>query len=103
MYGISINKVTDSIVFHAGTASSHQPLAISEVNTNGGRVLSVTSFGETLKEAVTYSYKSIENIDFEGKYFRRDIGKDVEAVEVGKRYEGNQGENWEVVESWGWS
>jgi phosphoribosylamine---glycine ligase len=69
-----LENVEDSIVFHAGTKVDGD-----NVVSNGGRVLSVTSYGDTLKETVATSYKSIEKIDFEKKYFRRDIGKDVGA------------------------
>lgn len=69
-----LENVEDSIVFHAGTKQDGDNIV-----SNGGRVLSVTSYGDTLKEAVATSYKSIEKIDFEKKYFRKDIGKDVGA------------------------
>ncbi len=69
-----LENAEDSIVFHAGTKQDGD-----KVESNGGRVLSVTSFGDTLKEALATCYKSIEKIDFEKKYFRRDIGKDVGA------------------------
>lgn len=67
-----LNRVADSVVFHAGTASDG-PV----VQTNGGRVLAVTSYGKTLEIALARSYKSIEMIDFEGAYYRKDIGLDV--------------------------
>jgi phosphoribosylamine---glycine ligase len=69
-----LESVTESIVFHAGTKQEG-----NTVVSNGGRVLSVSSYGKTLTEAVATSYKSIAKIDFEKKYFRRDIGKDVGA------------------------
>jgi len=69
-----MENVSESIVFHAGTKRE-----VNAVVSNGGRVLAVTSYGKTLKEAVANSYKSITHIDFEKKYFRRDIGKDVGA------------------------
>lgn len=67
-----INSVTESIVFHAGT-SSDGPV----VQSNGGRVLAVTSYGRNLEAALQRSYDSIEKIQFENVYFRKDIGFDV--------------------------
>jgi phosphoribosylamine--glycine ligase len=62
----------DSIVFHAGTKK-----AGDKVVTSGGRVLSVTSYGETLDEALETSYRNIGKIRFEGGYYRKDIGFDL--------------------------
>jgi phosphoribosylamine--glycine ligase len=70
IYGL--NEVTDSIVFHAGTTNDG-PV----VSSAGGRVLAVTSFGKDLDIALKKSYESISKIEFEGAYYRRDIGKDV--------------------------
>ncbi len=67
-----IKKVEDTIVFHAGTKSKND-----KVKTNGGRVLALTSFGESIKEAVKKSKKAAEKIDFEDKYYRKDIGFDL--------------------------
>ena len=69
-----LENVTESIAFHAGTKLSN-----GKVVSSGGRVLAVTSIKNTLKEAVAASYESIQKIDYEKKYFRRDIGKDVGA------------------------
>lgn len=66
--------VSESTLFHAGTAI--HPLT-GEIISNGGRVLAITSFGNTLTEALRKSYASAEHINFEGKYFRRDIGFDL--------------------------
>ena len=49
----------------------------SELQTSGGRVLAVTSLANSLQEAVTVSKRNAELIQFEGKYFRNDIGFDV--------------------------
>ena len=70
IYGI--NAVSDSIVFHAGT-SADGPV----VFTAGGRVLATTSYGKDLKTALKKSYESIEKIEFDKSYYRKDIGHDV--------------------------
>ena len=70
-----IENVTDSIVFHAGTARDAQGSLV----TSGGRVLAASSLGKTLEEALAKSYASIGKINFDGAYFRRDIGRDVMA------------------------
>ncbi|MDP1972976.1 MAG: phosphoribosylglycinamide synthetase C domain-containing protein, partial [Sediminibacterium sp.] len=59
----------DTIVFHAGTISSGE-----QVLTNGGRVLAVTSYGANIAEAVERSKTTLQQISFEGMYFRKDIG-----------------------------
>ena len=59
----------DTIVFHAGTRQSGQ-----DVFTNGGRVLAVTSFGDSIADAVAKSNATLEKIQYEKKYYRRDIG-----------------------------
>jgi len=70
IYGL--NAVTDSIVFHAGT-SSDGPAVMS----NGGRVLSITSYGKDLTVALRRSYETADKIEFENSYYRKDIGFDV--------------------------
>jgi len=49
----------------------------SSVLTSGGRVLAVTSLGGSMKEALDLAYLNTEKTDFEGKYFRKDIGFDL--------------------------
>ena len=67
-----LENVTNSIVFHAGTTNKDH-----NVLTNGGRVLAITSFGNTIEEALQKSYKSIAKISFEKMNYRKDIGFDL--------------------------
>jgi phosphoribosylamine--glycine ligase len=68
-----IDEVESSIVFHAGTSFGEN----GEILTSGGRVLAVTSYGETIDNALGTSYDSIKKIRFENLYYRRDIGFDL--------------------------
>ena len=65
--------VEGSILFHAGTRRG----ADGELLTSGGRVIAVSSYGDSKEDALRKSYANIEKIDFEGKTFRRDIGFDL--------------------------
>jgi phosphoribosylamine--glycine ligase len=67
-----IDTVTDSFAFHAGTTVTD-----NKIVTNGGRVMAITSFGETIEEALKTTYTSIEKIHFEKMNFRKDIGFDL--------------------------
>lgn len=69
----NLDKTANSIVFHSGTKEEN-----GNIVTNGGRVLAITSFGKDFKEALAKSYKNTEIISYEGKYFRSDLGKDLE-------------------------
>lgn len=66
----NMEPLNNSMLFHAGTTLNNN----NEILTNGGRVLAVTSLGNSLSEAVSKSMKTAENIRFEGKYYRTDIG-----------------------------
>lgn len=68
-----LENVTGSIPFHAGTKRD----ADGRLLTSGGRVISVSSLGKDISEALKQSYKSIESIKFDGAYFRSDIGRDL--------------------------
>ena len=63
---------SNSTVFHAGTTNKDD-----EILTNGGRVIAVTSLADDHKKALTKSYKLLEEISFEGMYYRKDIGFDL--------------------------
>jgi phosphoribosylamine--glycine ligase len=67
-----INHVSESVVFHAGTRQTKD-----EIVTSGGRVLAVTSWGKTMKEALGKSYRYADLISFEGINYRTDIGFDL--------------------------
>ncbi|MBI1781869.1 MAG: phosphoribosylamine--glycine ligase [Sphingobacteriales bacterium] len=67
LFPSSINE--DSLIFHAGTKQEDD-----HVVTNGGRVLAVTSFGESVSDCVNKSKQVLEKIDYDGIYYRRDIG-----------------------------
>ncbi|MCF0198667.1 MAG: phosphoribosylamine--glycine ligase [Bacteroidaceae bacterium] len=68
-----IDAVEGSIVFHAGTALN----AEGQIVTNGGRVIAVSSYGANKAEALAKSFQEAQKIEFEGKYFRSDIGADL--------------------------
>ena len=66
-----LDKVDDDIiVFHAGTAVNDK----GELITNGGRVLNICALGHSLEETRQKVYQAADIIDFDGKYYRKDIG-----------------------------
>ncbi len=67
-----LDSVEGSIVFHAGTRMDGD-----KVLTSGGRVMAVSSFGKTMKEALALSYQNVGKIHFDGMNFRKDIGFDL--------------------------
>jgi phosphoribosylamine--glycine ligase len=67
-----LDNVNGSVVFHAGTK-----LKGEDIVTSGGRVLAVTSWGKTIAEALSISYSNLAVINFEGIYYRKDIGFDL--------------------------
>lgn len=66
------DAVDESIVFHAGTT-----ITDNKVVTNGGRVMAITSFGDTIEDALAKSYRSIDKIHFDKMNYRKDIGFDL--------------------------
>lgn len=66
-------NITDSILFHAGTKLAED----GQLQTSGGRVIAISSMGKNIPDALAKSYASMDKLNFEGKNFRRDIGKDL--------------------------
>ena len=67
-----LDQVENSFAFHAGTSFKN-----GEVCTDGGRVLAISSYGESIDQALAQSYKNAQRIDFEEKYYRKDLGFDL--------------------------
>lgn len=70
--GLELFNHESSFVFHAGTA-----LKDDMVVTNGGRVIAITSLGSSIEESINKSMNLAEKIDFQGKFYRKDIGQDL--------------------------
>lgn len=75
-----LDKVEGSHVFHAGTTGQE-----GHVVTNGGRVLTITSVSETLSGALALSFANAEQVAYQGKYYRTDIGADLLELEAAQR------------------
>lgn len=69
-----LEDAAGSIIFHAGTKEDSDS---GKILTNGGRVIAVTSLADNLQDALRQSYVNASALDFDGKYYRRDLGKDL--------------------------
>ena len=68
----NLEEFSNSKIFHAGTKKEN-----NRILSNGGRVISCTGYGESLEDALKNSYKLADNISWDNKYFRKDIGEDL--------------------------
>jgi phosphoribosylamine--glycine ligase len=68
-----LEKISSSMVFHAGTKQIGKAVC-----TDGGRVLAVSSYGKDMNEALSCSYQNAQMVDFEGMYYRKDLGFDLQ-------------------------
>lgn len=68
-----LENVKDSLLFHAGTTKTSE----GQLVTSGGRVIAATSYGDDIPSAAAKSFEAVKAIDFDGKYFRRDIAADL--------------------------
>ncbi len=67
-----LHRADEAIVFHSGTKKSG-----AKIVTNGGRVLAISAYGYSINDATRKSFDAAESIEYSGKYFREDIGKDL--------------------------
>lgn len=68
-----LKNVTETLVFHSGTKKDNNGAIV----TAGGRVLALTSLGNSITEALSKNYSAAEKISYKGKYYRKDIGQDL--------------------------
>jgi phosphoribosylamine--glycine ligase len=69
---MGLSNVNTALVFHAGTTLSND-----QIISNGGRVLAFTGFGADIREALANSFAAVQKVQFDGHYYRRDIGQDL--------------------------
>ena len=67
-----LDEIKNSIIFHAGTIKEE-----NDIISNGGRVIACTGIGDTISKSLNISYELAKKIDWEGKYYRKDIGRDL--------------------------
>ena len=68
----NLEEFSNSKIFHAGTKKEN-----NRILSNGGRVIACTGYGESLEDALKNSYRLADNISWDNKYFRKDIGEDL--------------------------
>jgi phosphoribosylamine---glycine ligase len=73
-----LDKVGDSLIFHAGTKRNMDGITI----TDGGRVLAVATLAENLPSAIELTYQAVGNINWDGVYYRKDIGQDLMKISI---------------------
>lgn len=72
-----LQNLVDGIAFHAGTKKDN---VAGTTVTNGGRVITSTALGESMEEALAKAYDNVSRIHFEGRYYRKDIGRDLKKL-----------------------
>ena len=76
-----LDKESGVTFFHAGTALQ----ADGTLVTSGGRVIACSAYGKDLDDALANSFRGASDVTYEGKYFRRDIGADLKAIEQSRK------------------
>jgi len=69
-----LSNLNKCIVYYAGASNDVEN---SQIKTSGGRVMAITSYGDTMEEALKNAYTNVKHVDFEGKYYRTDLGFDL--------------------------